>query len=121
MMRAAYRCAVSGYDGRLGAMTVGIDAAHIMWHTSGGPDTEENGLALSALHHKLFDLGAFSITDDRRIVVSQFATGNEAFQELVIALHGRTLRNPIVREFVPRQDFLAWHRSEVFRHPARPL
>ena len=116
-----YRCAVTGYDGRIGTMTVGIDAAHIMWHTSGGPDTEANGLAINSLHHKLFDLGAFSITDDRRIIVSQFATGDEAFQSLVISLHGQMLRNPIAKEFIPKQEFLAWHRSEVFRHPARPL
>ena len=38
--------------------TLGIEAAHIKWHQAGGPDTEDNGLALCTLHHKRFDRGA---------------------------------------------------------------
>ena len=51
------RCCVCGYDLRLGNRLAGIEAAHIMWHTVGGPDEEPNGLALCVLHHKAFDLG----------------------------------------------------------------
>ena len=57
-----YRCAVCGYDVRLGSRELGLEAAHIKWHQAGGPDSEVNGLALCALHHKLFDRGAFSVT-----------------------------------------------------------
>jgi putative restriction endonuclease len=55
-----WRCAVCGFDVRLGSVSIGLDAAHIRWHQAGGPDTEVNGLALCVLHHKTFDLGAFS-------------------------------------------------------------
>jgi len=47
-----YRCAVCGYDALLGTTDLGIEAAHIHWHSRGGPDTEENGVALCANHHK---------------------------------------------------------------------
>ena len=47
-----YRCAVCGYDVRLGNRELGLGAAHIKRHEAGGPDSEVNGLALCALHHK---------------------------------------------------------------------
>jgi putative restriction endonuclease len=54
-----YRCAVCGFDVRLGSVSIALDAAHIRWHQAGGPDEECNGLALCVLLHKTFDLGAF--------------------------------------------------------------
>jgi putative restriction endonuclease len=57
-----YRCAVCGFDVRLGSVSIALDAAHIRWHQAGGPDEETNGLALCALHHKTFDLGAFTVS-----------------------------------------------------------
>lgn len=53
--------AVLGLDLRIGNVSAGLEAAHIQWHTAGGPDVEANGLSLCALHHKLFDLGAFTL------------------------------------------------------------
>ena len=50
-----YRCAVCGYDGRLGTDSVGLDAAHIRWWAFEGPDELDNALCLCVLHHKLFD------------------------------------------------------------------
>src|SRR5436189_6378643 len=40
--------------------------AHIRWHQAGGPDIENNGLALCVLHHKTFDLGAFTLSEGGR-------------------------------------------------------
>lgn len=60
------RCSICGYDIRLGDRLAGLEAAHIMWRTVGGPDEEPNGLAMCVLHHKAFDLGAFTIDTDRR-------------------------------------------------------
>src|SRR6185503_19127739 len=60
-----YACAVCGFDVRLGGHALGLEAAHIQWHQAGGPDVEPNGLALCSLHHKAFDLGAFTIKPDR--------------------------------------------------------
>ena len=51
-----YRCAVTGWDLRVGHIEVGLEAAHIKWHSAGGPSVESNGIALNSLHHKLFDL-----------------------------------------------------------------
>jgi putative restriction endonuclease len=79
---------------RVGAATIGLDAAHIRWHQAGGPDEERNGLALCTLHHKVFDLGVFAIEPDRTLLVSDQVRGG--------------------------QERLAWHRREVFKGRPRP-
>jgi putative restriction endonuclease len=74
-----YRCAVCGFDVRLGTVSIALDAAHIRWHQVGGPHVESNGLALCALHHKVFDLGAFTVSD-ATVVVSDQANGTTGFE-----------------------------------------
>ena len=66
-----WSCAVCGFDVRMGSVSIALDAAHIHWHTHGGPDEESNGLALCVLHHKTFDLGAFTVKDGKMIVLSE--------------------------------------------------
>ena len=70
LMAYEYSCAICGLDLRLGNVTIGLEAAHIKWRQVEGPDIEENGLALCATHHKLFDFGALSLTDSG-IIISQ--------------------------------------------------
>ena len=52
-----YKCAICGFDVKLRHQPVALEASHIKWHQAEGPDTEDNGLALCSLHHKLFDRG----------------------------------------------------------------
>ncbi|WP_237283410.1 phosphorothioated DNA-binding restriction endonuclease [Streptomyces alfalfae] len=56
-----YQCAFCGYDGRIGAAPVGLEAAHVRWWAFDGPDVVENGLCLCSLHHKLFDKGVLGL------------------------------------------------------------
>ena len=55
------QCAMCGYDGAMFRDPAGIDAAHIDWHTAGGPDVPENRIALCRLHQALLDLGAMGL------------------------------------------------------------
>ncbi len=114
-------CAICGYTSRLAGTLVGVEAAHIKWHQKGGPDTAPNGVALCALHHKLFDRGMITFSEDRRILVSEDATGSAIFRHLVLDFHGRPVREPIRTSYTPNPSFLEWHVREVFRDPARPL
>lgn len=59
------RCAMCGFGLRLGDGLVALDAAHIRWHAAEGPDSLDNGLALCALHHRLFDHGALTVVTVR--------------------------------------------------------
>lgn len=116
-----YRCAVCGYDLRMGVHHVALEAAHIKWHVAGGPDLENNGLALCSMHHKLFDLGAFTVSDELSLGVSQRANGSTGLSEWLMMFHGRALRNPQSEAWRPSGEFLKWHREEVFHGPIRGM
>jgi putative restriction endonuclease len=113
------RCAVCGYDGRLGTADLAIEAAHIKWHAAGGPDTPENGLALCSFHHVALDRGAMSLDDSLRFLVSQHVNGHIQTETLLLRYAGEPLRLPQRGAPTPQLPFLRWHRKEVFRGPAR--
>ncbi len=116
-----YRCAVCGFDVRLGSVSIALDAAHIQWHQAGGPDEESNGLALCVLHHKTFDLGAFMVNPDGVLLVSDQAHGTEGFQEALMSRHGKAVRPPQRYEWRPMPASLDWHAREVFKGRARVM
>ena len=113
-----YRCAVCGFDVRLGTVPIALDAAHIRWHQFGGPDEESNGLALCVLHHKTFDLGAFTVAEGV-LLVSDHANGSAGFQENLLAYHGKPVRPPQHPDWRPEPGHLEWHGREVFKGEAR--
>ena len=116
-----YRCAVCGYDLRMGSQHVALEAAHIKWHQAGGPDVETNGLALCSMHHKLFDRGAFTVNDELSLCVSQKANGTVGLSEWLTLFHVRPLRSSQSQSGRPSTEFLDWHRHEVFHGPGREL
>lgn len=116
-----YRCAVCGFDVRLGHFPIALEAAHIKWYQAGGPDTEVNGIALCALHHKLFDRGAFTISDKMKILVSAHAYGTVGFQEWLMNFHGKEITPPQRKAYYPDRKFVEWHVREVFRGEYREL
>lgn len=114
-----HRCAVCGYDLKLGFTDLGLEAAHIKWHQAGGQDVESNGLCLCVLHHRLFDRGAFTLRDDLSILVSQEVHGSSGMQEALLDFNGCVIISPQSQKYVPLSENLNWHRREVFRRPAR--
>lgn len=119
VMRAyEYRCAICGFDVRLGNMSVGLDAAHIKWHQAGGPDTEDNGLALCVLHHKIFDLGGLTINFKMCVELSENLYGRQGFQENFNVFHGKQIYRPRNLSYHPNQKYLEWHKKQVFKEPA---
>jgi len=114
-----YRCAVCGFDVRLGNAPIALEAAHIKWHQAGGPDEEPNGLALCSLHHKLFDRGAFSLDEDLRLLVSESAHGSGGFDHWLMQFHGKRIQRPQRTRYMPDHEYRAWHVREVFHGAAR--
>lgn len=113
------QCAFCGYSVQLDHADLGLEAAHVRWVQAGGPDSIANGLACCTLHHLAFDRGALTVGQDRRILVSSRVYGGERAEETFFALHGRELQTPHRRAAWPREEFLAWHRGQVFKEPAR--
>ena len=114
-----YRCAVCGFDVRLGSVSIALDAAHIRWHQAGGPAEESNGLALCVLHHKTFDLGAFTVSPERFILVSDQSNGTEGFESSLLRYHATRVRSPQRPDWSPAAQHLEWHEKEVFKGNAR--
>jgi putative restriction endonuclease len=84
-----------------------------------GPDEERNGLALCVLHHKLFDLGAFTLEPGGCLLVSEQAHGSAGFDDSLMRHHGGPVRRPQRPEWHPGPEYLAWHGREVFKGAAR--
>ncbi len=110
-----YSCAVCRVGVRLGHAPVGVEAAHIRWHASGGPDEVTNGLCLCSLHHKLFDRGALTLSPDgQHVWVSERANGRNVERALG-RFHGRNLARPSRASQAPAPEFVSWHHKEVFQ------
>ncbi|MCM3257061.1 HNH endonuclease [Paenibacillus lautus] len=116
-----YRCAVCGFNLHLNHSYVGLEAAHIKWHKFGGPDTEENGLALCSLHHTLFDYGTFTVHKNNILVVSSSALSYGDSSKLLFAYHGQEILKPYNPNHSPNKLYLEWHNDEIFKKPARYL
>ena len=114
-----YRCAICGFNVRLGDTLIAVEAAHIKWHCYGGPDYEENGIALCALHHKLFDKGVFTLNESLVLQVAENAHGTCGFDEWLMRYHDRPIRRPQNPDYCPNDRYIGWHAREVFRGPSR--
>lgn len=112
-----YSCAVCGFNLRMKTLPVGLEAAHIKWHQHGGPDTENNGLALCATHHKLLDSGALTLSDNCQIVLSEWIFDPDLENSFIREYNRREIRLPRNRKHSPSKDYIHWHREEVFKEP----
>ena len=112
------QCAICGFGASIGAYRIAIEAAHIRWHAKEGPNNPENGIALCTFHHKLFDRGVFTITEDLNILVS--ADLNGPGSDEIIRLHRHKIAvKPQRSDYSPKKEFIQWHFDEVFRRPSR--
>ncbi|MER6405186.1 phosphorothioated DNA-binding restriction endonuclease [Streptomyces viridosporus] len=116
-----HRCAFCGYDGRIGSVSVGLEAAHVRWWAFDGPDDVDNGLCLCSLHHKLFDKGVLGVGESHRILVSQRFVGHgAAARAQVTELSGRPLIGPQPGAAPVAAPHRAWHLAQVFQGDPRP-
>tara|TARA_B100001540_G_scaffold317764_1_gene352703 strand:+ start:5351 stop:6163 length:813 start_codon:yes stop_codon:yes gene_type:complete len=99
------RCALSGY--RTPQL---LEAAHIIPWGQATPDQRIdpcNGILLSVLHHRLFDLQWLRIAEDYTVkAVFTNAPVQSPERELLEELDGTNLRLPREQELWPRPDFL---------------
>lgn len=103
------RCAVTGLRIINGGGRSEVQAAHILPVAEGGPDIVQNGMALSATVHWLFDRHLISISDDHRLLVSHNRVPRELqslFKEAETKLY-----LPKDKRLWPHRNFLAHHRE----------
>jgi putative restriction endonuclease len=116
-----YQCAICGFDLRVGTggTPIGVEAAHIKWKQAQGPDDVSNGIALCALHHKMFDKGALHVTEDLYLLVSEAVHGSNPHLSRLQDRHGDRIRTPQRTTYYPDGEVVTWHVNEVFRGPPR--
>jgi len=114
-----FTCALTGYRLIASKSTyVPLEAAHIHAHSQRGPDTPDNGLALTPTAHDLFDAGLWTVDDNLRIRVAKsdiaesILPGGSHFK--LADLNGRPLSFAPQATLRPDPVHLAWHRREVF-------
>ena len=103
-------CAVTGLRIVNGGGRVEVQAAHIWSVKDGGPDIVQNGLALSATCHWLFDRHLISLTDNYGLLVSHNRVPGELRGLFAKQLHRIYL--PSEERLWPRRDFIAVHREK---------
>lgn len=103
------RCAVTGLKIINGGGRSEVQAAHILAVADGGPDIVQNGIALSATAHWLFDRHLISIGEDMRLLVSHNKVPAE-LRQLFSPQEQRILLPKDVRMW-PSPAFVAAHRE----------
>ena len=109
------RCAICELDVQIDGQPIGIEAAHIQWHSAKGPARVENGMALCVLHHKFFDSGLFTVLPDLTVLVGGLAVG-DSVEGSLNKYDGLVL--PVIPdrpEQRPASGYLVWHRRAVFK------
>ena len=103
------RCAVTGLRIVNGGGKVEAQAAHIWSVADGGPDVVQNGIALSATVHWLFDRRLISLTETYGVLVSH----NKVPAELrgLFARQLDRINLPTDRRFWPHPTYIARHRE----------
>ena len=109
------RCALCELDVRIDGQPIGLEAAHIQWHSASGPARVENGIALCVVHHKFFDSGLFTVLPDLTVLVGGLAVG-DSVETSLNKYNGLVL--PVIPDSPdqhPASRYLEWHRRAVFR------
>ncbi|MCX7364379.1 MAG: HNH endonuclease, partial [Alphaproteobacteria bacterium] len=104
------KCAITGLRMVNGGGKAEVQAAHIWSVEDGGPDVVQNGLALSATVHWLFDRHLISLTDDYGLLVSHNRVPSELrplFQDQLKRIH-----LPNSQALWPRLRYIQRHRSD---------
>lgn len=103
------KCAVTGWQFINGGGRAEVEGAHIKPVEYNGPDTIDNGLALSGTVHWMFDRGLISIADNDEILVSRKVNNPDEIRRIINPT-GKLIR-PKRPEHQPHPSFVEWHRN----------
>ncbi len=112
-----YRCCITGLS--IPSLLV---ASHIIpWREDAANRLNpSNGLALSMLHDKAFDIGIITINEDMTVRVSEnkliTEEGDSFYHSALQSYAGKVIF--MQEKFQPHADFLAYHREFVFEQRA---
>ena len=111
---------LSAYDGKCCITGLSQSKLLVASHIIPWKDDESirlnprNGLALSMLHDKAFDIGMLTIDVNMKVVVSQkyFESNDPFFKTAIQFYNGKEITLP--EKFEPDEKFLEYHRNNIF-------
>lgn len=112
---------LANYDGRCALTGIDIPELLVASHVIPWAKNEqerlnpENGICLSSLYDKAFDLGLIAFADDTSVMLSprlKRNIGKDYYAEYFAPLEGRRLVAP--RKYRVNPDFLEWHRDCIY-------
>ena len=114
MVLRAYdeRCAMTGIRLINGGGRAEVEAAHIRPVNENGPDSINNGMALTGTAHWMFDRGLIGINDNYDIMISRQVNDIETVG--IINPSGALLLPQHPRDY-PNKSFIRWHREYCFK------
>lgn len=107
------RCAVTGLKFINGGGRAEVNAAHIQPVEHNGPDSINNGIALSGTAHWMFDRGLISLSDEMEILISRHVNDRDSIAAFIHESGRATL--PLRAQDRPHARFLQWHRDNCFK------
>ena len=107
------RCAITGLKFINGGGRAEVNAAHIRPVEADGPDSVNNGLALSGTAHWMFDRGLISLGDDLEILISRHVNDQQSLRSFV--KKSGFAETPTNIRSRPHPKFLEWHRNHCFK------
>jgi len=106
-------CAFTGFNFINGGGRAEVQAAHIRPVEHDGPDSVNNGLALSGTAHWMFDRGLLSLADDGEILVSRHINNVDEVNRIILS--DRQAFLPAQIKYRPHPAYLNWHRENCFK------
>lgn len=106
-----YRCCITG----LSIPKLLVTSHIVPWHIdSANRLNPRNGLALSVLHDKAFDLGMITIKEDMTVRVSkkEFRMSDDFVATTLKSYDGKSIELP--DKFRPDENLLDYHRQNIF-------
>ena len=95
---------------------IGCEAAHVQFHTKGGPLLPTNGFLLSVDLHRCFDGGYMSLTDDGMVIVSDHVPDDSELHSYA----GNIITPTTAWEaFKPYKEYCKYHRENVYERRFR--
>ncbi|ORU95089.1 MAG: hypothetical protein A6F71_10505 [Cycloclasticus sp. symbiont of Poecilosclerida sp. M] len=110
-----YSCSICEFPGIRNDASMDLQVAYIRPPVAGGPKTNQrNCITMCDKHKNLFDFGAFTISKESEILISEPFRTRGGSQNLLSYDNKRAIfpDDPNTR---PDERYLAWHRTKAFQ------
>ena len=107
------RCAITGIRLINGGGRAEVEAAHIRPVEHDGPDSINNGIALTGTAHWMFDRGLISFNEHHEILVSRQVNDVDTVHAMINDT-GALLKPKSPRD-LPHPTFIRWHHHHCFK------